>query len=326
MRSTLFATLAALLWDVLSKGLNWTGATVDRVLLLEPPSADPALAGARPAILATIYLGVLRIAFTVPLGVGTALYLEEYADKDRWYNRLLEINIQNLAAVPSIVYGILGLAFLVRGIGLGRVLLSGALLDRKHLALRFEVPLDHVTVRAPFVGGGFGGKGSVWSGTLLTVMAARVTGRPVRMALSREAVYRTVGGRTPSAQRVALGATADGRLTALVHESTVRSSPVGGAMEQVVASSGELYAAEHIALRSSVVELDLLPNTAMRAPGEAIGSFALESAMDQLAHDLGLDPVELRLRNEPERSPLHGRAFSHRRVARVVEDGALCCS
>jgi phosphate transport system permease protein len=123
-----FATLAALLYDVLSKGLNWTGATVDQVLLLEPPSADPALAGARPAILATIYLGVLLIAFTVPLGVGTALYLEEYADKDRWYNRLLEINIQNLAAVPSIVYGILGLAFLVRGIGLGRVLLSGALI------------------------------------------------------------------------------------------------------------------------------------------------------------------------------------------------------
>ena len=66
--------------------------------------------------------------FTVPLGIGTAIYLEEYANKERWYNRLLEINIQNLAAVPSIVYGILGLAFLVRGIGLGRVLLAGALI------------------------------------------------------------------------------------------------------------------------------------------------------------------------------------------------------
>jgi len=87
---------------------------------------------------------------------------------------------------------------------------------RKHLALRFDVPLEKVRVLAPFVGGGFGGKGFVWSGTLLTVMAARVTGRPVRMALTREGVYRTVGGRTPTAQRVALGATADGRLTALV--------------------------------------------------------------------------------------------------------------
>nr|MBA2536902.1 phosphate ABC transporter permease PstA [Actinomycetota bacterium] len=75
-----------------------------------------------------IYLGVLLIAFTVPIGVGTAIYLEEYADKTRWYNRALELNIQNLAAVPSIVYGILGLAFLVRGLGLGRVLLAGALI------------------------------------------------------------------------------------------------------------------------------------------------------------------------------------------------------
>jgi phosphate transport system permease protein len=115
-------TLGALLVQVVVKGVQF----LDPVLLLEPPSADPAIAGARPAILATIYLGLLLIAFTVPIGVGTAIYLEEYADKERWYNRLLEVNIQNLAAVPSIVYGILGLAFLVRGLGLGRVLLVGA--------------------------------------------------------------------------------------------------------------------------------------------------------------------------------------------------------
>ena len=96
--------------------------------LFEPPSADPQIAGAEPAILATIYLGILLLVFTVPLGVGTAIYLEEYANKERWYNRLLEVNIQNLAAVPSIVYGILGLAFLVRGLGLGRVLLAGAMI------------------------------------------------------------------------------------------------------------------------------------------------------------------------------------------------------
>jgi phosphate transport system permease protein len=117
-------TLGALLVQVVVKGVQF----LDPVLLLEPPSADPAIAGARPAILATIYLGLLLIAFTVPIGVGTAIYLEEYADKERWYNRLLEVNIQNLAAVPSIVYGILGLAFLVRGLGLGRVLLAGAMI------------------------------------------------------------------------------------------------------------------------------------------------------------------------------------------------------
>jgi phosphate transport system permease protein len=119
-----FATLGALLVQVLVKGYKW----VDLVLLFEPPSADPQIAGAEPAILATIYIGLLLLAFTVPLGVGTAIYLEEYANRERWYNRLLEVNIQNLAAVPSIVYGILGLAFLVRGIGLGRVLLAGAMI------------------------------------------------------------------------------------------------------------------------------------------------------------------------------------------------------
>jgi phosphate transport system permease protein len=117
-------TLGALLFDVFQKGIPY----LDGILLTEPPSADPDRAGARPAILATIYIGVLLILFTVPLGVGTAIYLEEYANKERWYNRLLEVNIQNLAAVPSIVYGILGLAFLVRGLGLGRVLLAGALI------------------------------------------------------------------------------------------------------------------------------------------------------------------------------------------------------
>jgi phosphate transport system permease protein len=119
-----FLTLGTLVAQVLIKGI----AYVDPVLLTNPPSSDPNISGARPAILATLYLGVMLIAFTVPIGVGTAIYLEEYANRSRWYNRLLELNIQNLAAVPSIVYGILGLAFLVRGLGLGRVLLAGALI------------------------------------------------------------------------------------------------------------------------------------------------------------------------------------------------------
>ena len=119
-----FLTLGVLLFAVLRDGLPY----LDWTLLSSPPSSDPEIAGARPAILATLYIGVLLLLFVVPIGVGTAVYLEEYADKTRWYNRLLEINIQNLAAVPSIVYGILGLAFLVRGIGLGRVLLAGAMI------------------------------------------------------------------------------------------------------------------------------------------------------------------------------------------------------
>jgi phosphate transport system permease protein len=119
-----FVLLGTLLVDVFHKGIPY----LDGILLTEPPSASPEKAGARPAILGTIYLMLLLIVFIVPLGVGTAVYLEEYANRERWYNRLLEVNIQNLAAVPSIVYGILGLAFLVRGLGLGRVLLAGAMI------------------------------------------------------------------------------------------------------------------------------------------------------------------------------------------------------
>jgi len=119
-----FLMLGTLLVDVFKDGLPY----LDKTLLTNPPSVDPEIAGARPAIIATLYLGGLLLLFTVPIGVFTAIYLEEYADKTRWYNRLLEINIQNLAAVPSIVYGILGLAFLVRGLGLGRVLLAGAMI------------------------------------------------------------------------------------------------------------------------------------------------------------------------------------------------------
>jgi phosphate transport system permease protein len=119
-----FITLGALLVDVIVDGIGY----LDTTLLTQPPSTDPSLAGARPAIIATLYIGALLLLFAVPIGVLTAIYLEEYADKTRWYNRLLEVNIQNLAAVPSIVYGILGLAFLVRGLGLGRVLLAGAMI------------------------------------------------------------------------------------------------------------------------------------------------------------------------------------------------------
>ncbi|WP_086853493.1 xanthine dehydrogenase family protein molybdopterin-binding subunit [Amycolatopsis kentuckyensis] len=193
---------------------------------------------------------------------------------------------------------------------------------RTHLAVSFGIPREDVRVLSPFTGGAFGGKGSVWPGTILAALAARATGRPVRLALTREGVYRTVGGRTPSIQRVALGATTSGTLTALVHTSVSRTGRVGGLPEQITEQSRHLYAAEHIRLGQHLVQLDLLANTFMRAPGEAIGTFALESAVDQLAGELGLDPVELRLRNEPAVSPVDGRPFAHRRLREVYARGA----
>jgi phosphate transport system permease protein len=119
-----FATLVVLLITVASDGL----AKLDWDFLTSFPSSLPSRAGIESPLVGSIYLMILVALITVPIGVGAALYLEEYADRQRWYNRAIELNIQNLAAVPSIVYGILGLAFLVRGpIGLGRALLAGAL-------------------------------------------------------------------------------------------------------------------------------------------------------------------------------------------------------
>jgi phosphate transport system permease protein len=119
-----FGTLAVLLIDTIVTG--WPA--IEWKLFSDPPSTVPEEAGARPAILATLYLGALVLLLSVPIGVLTAIYLEEYADRTRWWNRFIEVNIQNLAAVPSIVYGILGLAFIVRGIGVGRVVLAGGLI------------------------------------------------------------------------------------------------------------------------------------------------------------------------------------------------------
>lgn len=193
---------------------------------------------------------------------------------------------------------------------------------RQHLALRFGIPVANVHVISPFVGGGFGGKTRVWAGTILAVLAARVVHRPVRLMLSREGVYRTVGGRTPSTQRVALGADRDGQLTALIHTSVTQLGHVGGYEEQVVSQSRHLYDAENILVQQHQVTLDVLSNTAMRAPGEAIGSFALEVAVDELAEKLDLDPIEFRMRNEPDRDPLDGKLFARRGLREAYARGA----
>ena len=187
-----FATLVTLLVDVFRKGWSY----VDKTLFTAPPSIDPAIAGARPAILATIYLGLMVIAFTVPIGVGTAIYLEEYADRKRWYNRLLELNIQNLAAVPSIVYGILGLAFVVRGLGLGQVLLAGALiltllvLPNMIIASREALRAVPDTIRQ----GGYALGATQWQVTSRQVLPAALPGIATGSILS---VSRGIGETAP---------------------------------------------------------------------------------------------------------------------------------
>ncbi|MFC7647465.1 xanthine dehydrogenase family protein molybdopterin-binding subunit [Streptosporangium lutulentum] len=126
----------------------------------------------------------------------------------------------------------------------------------------------------------------------------------------------------PSTQRVALGADADGKLTALIHTSVTQTGRVGGGPEQVTSQSRHLYDAANILLQQNLVELDALSNTVMRAPGESIGTFALETAVDELAYKLDLDPIELRMRNEPSRNPIDGKRFAHRMLREAYALGA----
>jgi xanthine dehydrogenase YagR molybdenum-binding subunit len=185
----------------------------------------------------------------------------------------------------------------------------------------FDVPAEDVRVLSPFVGGGFGGK-LVWSHHLLCIAAAKLTGRPVRLALSREGVFRLVGGRAVSQQRVALGAKRDGTLASLIHSGV--TGVVKGTVfpEQFTFPARHLYAADALTVDQKTIDLDIVANTAMRAPGESIGSFALESALDELAVKLSVDPIELRRRIEPDKDPTKDTPFSSRNLMEAYRQGA----
>ena len=190
------------------------------------------------------------------------------------------------------------------------------------LATIFGIKAASVRVLAPFVGGGFGGKGSVWPHVTSCVLAAKLVERPVKLVLSRRQVFLNVGGRTPSRQRVALGVNESGSLQALIHTGVTATSTTNDFAEQFSFPARHLYAADNLYITQRVMHLDTVPNTFMRAPGESIGTFALESAMDELAYATGIDPVELRLLNEPSRDPAKDIEFSARHLRKAYEMGA----
>ncbi len=189
------------------------------------------------------------------------------------------------------------------------------------LAGIFGIAEANIRVLSPFVGGGFGGKG-LGSHQILAIAASRMAGRPVRVALSREGVFRIAGGRTTTEQRVALGAKADGSLAALIHTGAAAMTTHNNCPEQFTFPARHLYAAESFLLEQRVADMDMVANTFMRAPGESVGSFALESALDELAEAMRLDPIELRRRLEPETDPTSGHAFSCRSIIAAYEKGA----
>jgi len=194
--------------------------------------------------------------------------------------------------------------------------------NKYSLAEVFALQPEAVQVIALFVGGGFGGKAGLWQHTVLCVAAAKVTRRAVRLSLSRKNVFRAIGGRTIAEQRVALGARADGHLTALIHTGTTATTTHARYAEQCTFPPRHLYASDSIHVGQKVINLDLVPNTWMRAPGESIGTFALESAIDELAHRLKIDPIELRRINEPAKDPTKNIDFSNRNLIEAYRRGA----
>jgi len=192
---------------------------------------------------------------------------------------------------------------------------------RKKLAHAFAVPPEQVRVITKFVGGGFGCKGSAWSHVVIAALAAKQLGRPVKIALTRPQMFGMVGGRPITRQRISAAATKEGRLTALRHQSLSSTSRFDDFIEPAALVSRHQYKCDHIQTLHRLVRLDIGTPTYMRAPGESSGSFALESAIDELAHELGIDPVELRLRNYAEVDPTEGKPFSSKSLRRCYELG-----
>ncbi len=190
------------------------------------------------------------------------------------------------------------------------------------LATTLGIPPEKIRLDAPFIGGGFGGKLFIRSDVVLAALGAKAAGRPVKLALTRPLMMNNTTHRPATIQRVRLGATRDGRLTAIAHTSISGDLP-GGDPETAVSQTQLLYAAPHRETFMRLAVLDLPEGNAMRAPGEAPGLMVLEMAMDEMAEALGMDPVDFRILNDTQVDPAKPeRKFSERHLVECLRTGA----
>ena len=192
---------------------------------------------------------------------------------------------------------------------------------RPMLANSLGIDIAKLRMVSPFIGGGFGGK-TGGPEIVLAAIAAQATGRPVRVALTRQQLFHSIFGRSDTHQRIRLGATPDGRLTAMAQDSVVSLKMGVNFFEPVALGAISLYAAEARQFTTKIVKLNVTRAGAVRAPGEAVGMMALETAMDEMAEKLGLDPIAFRKLNEPELDPTKGVPFSTRRLVDCLDEGA----
>jgi xanthine dehydrogenase YagR molybdenum-binding subunit len=193
---------------------------------------------------------------------------------------------------------------------------------RLRFAQIFGLSPDKVLVRCPFLGGGFGGKGLMSGPLVLGALAAKLTGRPVKLVMSRAQLYGPFGHRSPTRQRLRLGVDQDGRLTALAHHAKVAASSFEDFYEPSAGVSQTLYASPAICTSHEAVRLDTGTPMFVRAPGEASGSIALESAIDEMADVAGMDPLQFRLLNYAEIEPISGKPFSSKALRECFAEGA----
>jgi xanthine dehydrogenase YagR molybdenum-binding subunit len=199
---------------------------------------------------------------------------------------------------------------------------QGAFQYQQTVAKRLGLEPEKVRVVAPHVGGGFGSKGTPRPHVIAAAIAARQVGRPVKLALTRQQMFTLTGYRTPTIQRLRLAADRDGRLVAIAHDVVEQTSTVQEFAEQTAVVTRMLYASPTRRTTHRLVRLDVPTPSWMRAPGECPGMYALESAIDELAIAAGLDPIELRIRNEPELDPETGNRFSTRNLVGCLREGA----
>jgi xanthine dehydrogenase YagR molybdenum-binding subunit len=194
--------------------------------------------------------------------------------------------------------------------------------ERAEIAAVFGIPPDKVLVICPFIGGAFGTTLRTWPHVTLAALAARQIGRPVKLVLTRKQMFFTTGHRTRTVQRVALGATPDGKLTSLIHEGTAETSCYEQYIEALTSPSRYMYSCPNVRTRYRLVPLDTGTPTYMRGPGESSGAYALECAMDELSYALNIDPIELRRRNEPQIDEGENKPFSSRSLMKCYDLGA----
>ena len=189
------------------------------------------------------------------------------------------------------------------------------------LAKSLSMPVENIRILSPFIGGGFGGKNASADAIIAAIIAKRI-GRPVKVALTRRQIFHSTYGRTDTYQHIRLAADDDGCLSGIGQDSLVGQKVGATSFEPVALGAIALYRAENRSFTTSVAKINLTAHGPVRAPGEAVGMMGLECAMDELAEQIGIDPIDLRKANEPECDPTRGKPFSTRRLLDCFDDGA----